>query len=182
MLFYRLDGRWCLGLAFGLVLESRGQQPRNPFIHLLGEDWVGMHWQPNILPIAPDMVGQPDGHRRGTLGAPLAQAAEALRQLAEAPAQHAPTLRPCLTSTRLTAQAALEALPEQGDGEAPLPSPSTMAEGLNRLGLRLRKVVQAKPPKKIPETDAIVDHVKKKRRQPSQREMSNAGGWMVKRP
>jgi hypothetical protein len=85
-----------------------------------------------------------------------------------------------LTYTRLTAKAALEALHEQGYGEDHLPSPSTMAEVLNRLGFRLRQVVKAKPQKKIPETDAIFDNVKKKMRQPSPREMSNAGVWLVK--
>src|SRR5919204_5171785 len=108
------------------------------------------------------------------------QAAETLRQLAEAHAQQDPTFRTCLTYTRLTAKAALEALHEQGYGEDQLPSPSTMAEVLNRLGFRLRKVVKAKPQKKIPETDAIFDNVKKKMRKPSHRERSNAGVWIVK--
>lgn len=108
------------------------------------------------------------------------QAAETLRQLAEAHAQQDPTFRTCLTYTRLTAKAALEALHEQGYGEGHLPSPSTMAEVLNRLGFRLRKVVKAKPQKKIPATDAIFDNVKKKMRKPSHREMSNAGVWIVK--
>ena len=108
------------------------------------------------------------------------QAAETLRQLAEAHAQQDPTFRTCLTYTRLTAKAALEALREQGYREEHLPSPSTMAEVLNRLGFRLRKVVKAKPQKKIPETDAIFDNVKKKMRKPSHRERSNAGVWIVK--
>ena len=108
------------------------------------------------------------------------QAAETLRQLAEAHAQQDPTFRTCLTYPRLTAKAALEALHAQGYGEDQLPSPSTMAEVLNRLGFRLRKVVKAKPQKKIPETDAIFDNVKKKMRKPSPREMSNAGVWIVK--
>jgi len=108
------------------------------------------------------------------------QAAETLRQLAEAHAQQDPTFRTCLTYTRLTAKAALEALHEQGYGEDQLPSPSTMAEVLKRLGFRLRKVVKAKPQKKIPETDAIFDNVKKKMRKPSHRELSNAGVWIVK--
>jgi len=108
------------------------------------------------------------------------QAAETLRQLAEAHAQQDPTFRTCLTYPRLTAKAALEALHAQGYGEDQLPSPSTMAEVLNRLGFRRRKVVKAKPQKKIPETDAIFDNVKKKMRKPSPREMSNAGVWIVK--
>jgi hypothetical protein len=88
-------------------------------------------------------------------------AAQALRQLAEAHAQQDPTFRTSLTYTRLTAQAALQVLNEQGYSEEQLPSPSTMAEVLNRLGFRLRKVVKAKPQKKIKETDAIFDNIKK---------------------
>jgi hypothetical protein len=95
------------------------------------------------------------------------RAAAALRQLAEAHAQQDPTFRTCLTYTRLTAKAALEALREQGYREAQLPSPSTMAEVLNRMGFRLRKVVKAKPQKKLPETNAIFDNIKKKMSKPS---------------
>jgi Rhodopirellula transposase DDE domain len=90
------------------------------------------------------------------------QAAQALRQLAEAHAQQDPTFRTSLTYTRLTAQAALKVLNEQGYREEQLPSPSTMAEVLNRTGFRLRKVVKAKPQKKIKETDAIFDNIKKR--------------------
>src|SRR5215831_2235139 len=90
------------------------------------------------------------------------QAAQALRQLAEAHAQQDPTFRTSLTYTRLTAQAALKVLNEQGYSEEQLPSPSTMAEVLNRLGFRLRKVVKAKPQKKLKETDAIFDNIKKR--------------------
>ena len=75
--------------------------------------------------------------------------AEALRQLADAHAQQDPTFRTPLAYTRLTAKGALEALRGQGYEEAQLPSPSTMAEVLNRTGFRLRKVVKAKPQKKI---------------------------------
>src|SRR5258706_16088263 len=90
------------------------------------------------------------------------QVAEALRQLADAHAQQDPTFRTSVTYTRLTAQAALKALSEQGDSEEQLPSPSTMAAVLNRMGFRLRKVVKAKPQKKIKETDAIFDNIKKR--------------------
>jgi Rhodopirellula transposase DDE domain len=37
-----------------------------------------------------------------------------------------------------------------------------MAEVLNRMGFRLRKVVKAKPQKKIAQTDAIFDNIEKK--------------------
>jgi hypothetical protein len=90
------------------------------------------------------------------------QVAEALRQLADAHAQQDPTFRTSLTYTRLTAKAALEALRAQGYREELLPSPSTMAAVLNRMGFRLRKVVKAKPQKKIKETDAIFDNIKKR--------------------
>jgi hypothetical protein len=64
------------------------------------------------------------------------QAAQALRQLAEAHAPQDPTLRTSFTSTRLTAHAALNALTEQGYREDHLPAPTTMAEVRNRLGCR----------------------------------------------
>jgi hypothetical protein len=110
------------------------------------------------------------------------QAAQALRQLAEAHAQQDPTFRTSLTYTRLTAQAALNALTEQGYREDQLPSPTTMAEVLNRMGFRLRKVVKAKPQKKIKETDAIFDNVKKKMTTRCPQKASNAGVSIVKRP
>src|SRR5712664_3020686 len=100
------------------------------------------------------------------------QVAQALRHLADAHAQQDPTFRTSLTYTRLTAQAAFKALREQGYSEDQLPAPSTMAEVLNRMGFRLRKVVKAKPQKKRKETDAIFDNMKKKMRKPWQRKAS----------
>jgi Rhodopirellula transposase DDE domain len=102
------------------------------------------------------------------------EAAEALDRLAEAHAQQAPTFRTTLAYTRLTAQAAREALRIQGYGEAQLPSPRTMAEVLNRLGFRLRKVVKAKPQKKIAKTDAIFANIEKKTKRQRLRQTSNA--------
>jgi hypothetical protein len=102
------------------------------------------------------------------------EAAEALRRLAEAHAQQDPTFRTTLAYTRLTAHTALEALRAQGYGGEQLPSPSTMAEVLNRLGFRLRKVVKAKPQKKIAETEAIFANIEKKTRKPPPRQASNA--------
>lgn len=100
--------------------------------------------------------------------------AAVLRQLAEAHAQQDPTFRTTLAYTRLTAKAALEALAAQGYSAEQLPSPSTMAEVLNRMGFRLRKVVKAKPQKKIAETDAIFANIKKKTIKPRPRPASNA--------
>jgi hypothetical protein len=90
------------------------------------------------------------------------EAAAALWRLAEAHAQQEPTFRTTLAYTRLTAKAALEALRVQEYSEDQLPSPSTMAAVLNRMGFRLRKVVKAKPQKKMAETDAIFDNIEKK--------------------
>jgi hypothetical protein len=90
------------------------------------------------------------------------EAAAALCQLAEAHAQQDPTFRTTLAYTRLTAKAAWEALRAQGVPEDQLPSLSTMAEVLNRMGYRLRKVIKAKPQKKIKATDAIFDNIKKR--------------------
>src|SRR5262249_54946567 len=102
------------------------------------------------------------------------EAADALRRLAEAHAQQDPTFRTTLAYTRLTAQAALAALRAQGYREDQLPSPSTMAEVLNRLGFRLRKVVKAQPQKKLKETDAIFDNLEKKTKPRRPRTPSNA--------
>jgi hypothetical protein len=102
------------------------------------------------------------------------EAAEALDRLAEAHAQQDPTFRTTLAYTRLTAHAAREALRAQGYGEEQWPSPSTRAEVLNRLGFRLRKVVKAKPQKKIAETDAIFAHIEKKTTKQRPRQTSNA--------
>jgi hypothetical protein len=102
------------------------------------------------------------------------EAVEALWRLAEAHAQQDPTFRTTLAYTRLTAKAALEALRAHEYSEDQLPSPSTMAAVLNRMGFRLRKVVKAKPQKKIAETDAIFDNIEKKITKRSQRTTSNA--------
>jgi hypothetical protein len=107
--------------------------------------------------------------------------AQALLRLADAHAQQDPTFRTSLTFTRLTVKAALQALKEQGYSDEQLPSPSTMAEVLNRMGYRLRKVVKAKPQKKIKETDAIFDNVKKKMSKPPHQKTSDAGASIAKR-
>src|SRR5512134_1190358 len=73
--------------------------------------------------------------------------AEALWALAESHCQQDPTFRGTLSYTRLTAVGALQQLRAQGFPEDALPSPSTMAEVLNRNGYRLRQVVKAKPQK-----------------------------------
>jgi Rhodopirellula transposase DDE domain len=76
------------------------------------------------------------------------EAAAALLNLAERHSQQDPTFQSTIAYTRLTAKEALKQL--QSQGFSPLPSPSTMAEILNRLGYRLRPVLKAKPPKNFP--------------------------------
>jgi len=88
--------------------------------------------------------------------------AAALRQLAEAHAHQDPTFRPSVTSTRLTAQAAWQALRGQGERAEPWPAPSPMAAVLHRLGVRCRQVVQAQPQKQSKATDPLFDHRKKR--------------------
>jgi hypothetical protein len=98
------------------------------------------------------------------------QAAAALRSLAEAQAQQDPTFRTSWAYTRLTAKAAIVALRAQGFSRKDVPAPSTMASILNRLGFRLRKVLKAKPQKKIAQTDAIFENLKKRRASGRRRE------------
>ena len=102
------------------------------------------------------------------------QAAAALRHLAEAQAQQDPTFRTPLAYTRLTAKAAGAALRAQDFDAEHVPAPSTMATVLNRLGFRLRKVLKAKPQKKLAQTDAIFDNIKKKTRKRRPQVTSNA--------
>jgi hypothetical protein len=74
--------------------------------------------------------------------------ADALWALARSHSQQDPTFRSTLSFTRLTAVEALKQLRAQGFDAEVLPSPSTMAEVLNRNGYRLRPVLKAKPQKK----------------------------------
>lgn len=76
------------------------------------------------------------------------EVAEALWALAEEHCQQDPTFRSVMSFTRLSAKEALEQLRARGFAEEVLPSPSTMADVLNRNGYRLRRVVKAKPQKK----------------------------------
>jgi hypothetical protein len=90
------------------------------------------------------------------------EAAEALRKLAESHAQQDSSFLTEMAFTRLTAEQALKQLSQQGFTDEQLPAAGTMAKVLNRLGFRLRPVVKSKPLKKIPETDAIFNNIKKK--------------------
>jgi hypothetical protein len=80
------------------------------------------------------------------------EVAQALWSLAQEHSQQDPTFRTLLSYTRLT--------------------PSTMADVLNRNGYRLRKVLKAKPQKKLPETDDIFSNIKEKDGNPVEDENS----------
>jgi hypothetical protein len=90
------------------------------------------------------------------------KAAQTILTLAELYCQQDPTFRTTLSYTRLTATEAVKQLRSKGFQKDQIPSCSTMSEVLNRNGYRLRKVVKAKPQKKIPETDAIFLNIQKK--------------------
>ena len=95
--------------------------------------------------------------------------------IAENQSQQDPTFQSSVAFTRLTAQSALDALKEAGVGDGDLPSSSSMSMILNRLGYRLRKVVKAKPLKKIKEADATFENVKKKTGKPKARTGMSSG-------
>lgn len=78
------------------------------------------------------------------------EVAGALWELAESHSQQDPTFRTTQSYTRLTAASALKHLVDLGFETESLPSPSTMANALNRNGYRLRPVLKAKPQKKSP--------------------------------
>lgn len=95
------------------------------------------------------------GAQAAFCGQPLWEAkhpevAAILWEIVEAASQQDPSFRTTLRSTRLTAAEALAQLRDQGVEDSPLPSPSTMAQVLNRNGYRLRPVLKAKPQKKSP--------------------------------
>ena len=61
---------------------------------------------------------------------------------------------------------------EKGYRDEELPHPRTFQRLLNRLNYRLRRVQKTKPLKKIPETEAIFEHVAKAKGESDEREDS----------
>ena len=92
--------------------------------------------------------------------------------LAEEHGQQDPTFQSACAFTRLTASSACKALKKVGYPDDDIPALSTMSEVLNRLGYRLRKIVKAKPQKKIKETDAIFDNVHSKDQEAQESELN----------
>jgi len=93
--------------------------------------------------------------------------------LAEPESQIDPKFQTAFTYTRITAKAMRNALiTEKGWPHEELPCEKTIGNILNRLGYRLRRVQKAKPLKKVSETDAIFDSLKKANKASDSREDS----------
>src|SRR5262249_55148792 len=97
-------------------------------VHLLGEDGSGMYWQPDILLIAPDMVGQTEGHRWGARRATLPQALVGHDKVVEA--DHEPDLPPV---ARVAPGQTPRATPQGGDQPPQGAIPPFHKGGLDRL-------------------------------------------------
>ena len=77
-----------------------------------------------------------------------------------------PKFQTPLAYTRMTAASVRQALVDhKGYAPTELPSKRTMRRILNRLGYCLRRVQKTKPAKKIKETDAIFENVKRANQQ-----------------
>jgi Rhodopirellula transposase DDE domain len=85
-----------------------------------------------------------------------------IRALAEPESQTDPKFQSPFMYTRMTAKAVRDALiGQKGWTNEELPHVNTIGEILNRLGYKLRRVQKAKPLKKIKETEAIFDNVRR---------------------
>ena len=86
---------------------------------------------------------------------------ENIRALADPQTQADPSMKSgTLTYTRITAKATREALiKDKGYSEEELPCENTIGNILNRLGYNLKRVLKAKPAKKIKEVDEIFENV-----------------------
>jgi hypothetical protein len=86
---------------------------------------------------------------------------EDIRSLADPQTQADPSMKSGrLTYTRITAKAMREALiTDKGYSDEELPCQNTIGNILNRLGYNLKRVLKAKPAKKIEEVDEIFENV-----------------------
>lgn len=88
--------------------------------------------------------------------------AEFIQDLADAASQADPKFQTAWAFTRLTAKAVHEQLLVRfgnGEEQSHVPALRTTGDILNRLKFRLRRVLKTKPLKKIPETDAVFEHL-----------------------
>jgi hypothetical protein len=96
-----------------------------------------------------------------------------MRALADSESQVDPKFQSPFLYTRITAQGMRTALIEQkGWHEEDLPCEKTIGNILNRLGYRLRRVQKAKPVKRVEETDAIFENVRRENHAADQRDDS----------
>ncbi|MDQ7046282.1 MAG: hypothetical protein Q9M39_01120 [Sulfurovum sp.] len=86
---------------------------------------------------------------------------EDIRQIVDPQTQADPSMKSgTLTYTRATAKAVREALiKDKGYSDKELPCENTIGNILNRLGYNLKRVLKAKPAKKIKEVDEIFENV-----------------------
>ena len=90
---------------------------------------------------------------------------EAVTNLVDEKSATDPTFQSTLKYTRITGQTMREALAQTlGISLSRLPSIRTLRRVLNRYGYSLKKVRKVVPTKKIPETDAIFEHVQQAHR------------------
>src|SRR6059058_1339508 len=88
------------------------------------------------------------------------QLAADIRAVVEPHTQADPELKSSRRYTNLSAGEVLEALKSRkGYSDDRLPKERTMRDILNRLGYRIKRIVKAKPPRRLPETDAVFDNV-----------------------
>ena len=96
-----------------------------------------------------------------------------IRALADPESQVDPKFQSPFLYTRITAKAMRTALiEEKGWTDEALPCENTIGNILNRLGYRLRRVQKAKPVKRIPETEAIFENVRRENQAADEREDS----------
>jgi len=84
---------------------------------------------------------------------------EDIQVLIEPTVQTDPKFQTTLLYTRMTADAVSAGLVENGYSQEDLPSPRTIRRILNRNGFRLRRIQKVKPIKKVPQTNAIFEHL-----------------------
>jgi hypothetical protein len=88
------------------------------------------------------------------------QLAADVRSIAEPATQADPEVKSARRYTNLSAREVLAALKDQeGCADGRLPSERTMRDILNRLGYRLKRIVKARPLRRLPETDAVFANV-----------------------
>ncbi len=103
----------------------------------------------------------------------LPQLEQDISSLAEPESQTDPKFQSKFSSTRITAKAMRQALiDEKGWLDEELPCKNTIGNIMNRLGYREQRVQKAKPLKKVRQTDAIFENVKKENQASDEREDS----------